>query len=276
VLGDPAPAQPRRAGRCGAAAHQPALGRKGAVLRRGVINTYSLLAFAETTFGLKEIERTIGPAEALDARSTANRAAVEAWTEANPLLKLVVADPEKRGAAVTLLRVDDPEIAPLHGRILARAKQLLGHEGLTHPDGTREPGLGAALYLNAFPSMPGDFRAWIGGVRDTGDILLLLENLRYAWLRAKVLVIGEELAPDVTADTATAEAEIGDDTAALAAFAAGCEELAAILPGLLAIAPGPARAAAAARNAGAIRELLARQRELLPALEAVLETDPTR
>jgi phosphoserine aminotransferase len=242
----------------------------------GVINTYSLLAFAETTFGLKEIERTIGPAEALDARSTANRAAVEAWTEANPLLKLVVADPEKRGAAVTLLRVDDPEIAPLHGRILARAKQLLGHEGLTHPDGTREPGLGAALYLNAFPSMPGDFRAWIGGVRDTGDILLLLENLRYAWLRAKVLVIGEELAPDVTADTATAEAEIGDDTAALAAFAAGCEELAAILPGLLAIAPGPARAAAAARNAGAIRELLARQRELLPALEAVLETDPTR
>lgn len=161
----------------------------------GVINTYSLLAFAETTFGLREIERTIGPAEALNARSTANRAAIEAWTAANPLLRLVVADPDRRGSAVTLLRVDDPEMVPLHARILARAKQLLGHEGLTHPDGRHEPGLGAALYLNAFPGMPGDFRAWIGGVRETGDIVALLENIRYAWLRARALVIEEELAP---------------------------------------------------------------------------------
>lgn len=160
----------------------------------GVINTYSLLAFAETTFGLNEIERTIGPVEALNARSSANRAVIEAWTAANPLLRPVVADPDKRGSAVTLLQVDDPEIAPLHGRILARAKQLLGHAGMTHPDGSHEPGLDAALYLNAFPGMPGDFRAWIGGVRETGDIVALLENIRYAWLRAKALVIEEELA----------------------------------------------------------------------------------
>ena len=238
----------------------------------GVINTYSLLAFAETTFGLREIERAIGPAGTLNARSSANRAAVEAWTAANPLLRpllrLVVADPEKRGSAVTLLRVDDPEIAPLHGRILARAKQLLGHEGLTHPDGRHEPGLGAALYLNAFPGMPGDFRAWIGGVRETGDILALLENIRYAWLRAKALVIEEELAP--AAHPAEPVAEQAQATETLAPLAAGCEDLAAILSGILAIPAGPARDAARERNAATIRDLLARQRELL----AVLDADP--
>lgn len=235
----------------------------------GVINTYSLLAFAETTFGLREIERAIGPADALNARSSANRAAIEAWTAANPLLRPVVADPDKRGSAVTLLRADDPEIAPLHARVLMRAKQLLGHEGLTHPDGRHEPGLGAALYLNAFPGKPGDFRAWIGGVRETGDIVALLENIRYAWLRAKALVIEEELAPAATpAEPAAARQAPG--TEALASLAAGCEELAAILPGILATPGGQARDAVRTRHAGRIRDLLARQRELL----TILDSDP--
>jgi phosphoserine aminotransferase len=157
----------------------------------GVINTYSLLAFAETTFGLLSLERELGPMSDLNARSTSNRAEIEAWVANEPLFDFVVETPDKRGSAVMLLRVNDPDFADVHDRILVRAKQLLGYHGITHPDGMHEPGLNAALYVNAFPGKPGDFRAWIGGVRTGADIRALLENLRYAWHRAKVLVIEE-------------------------------------------------------------------------------------
>lgn len=71
-----------------------------------------------------------------------------------------------------------------------------------------------------------DFRAWIGGVRPAEDIHALLENLRHAWLRAKALVIAEELAAR------------GEDAPALAALpglqrlAREVEDLAALLGGL--------------------------------------------
>lgn len=160
----------------------------------GVINTYSLLAFAKTTFGLLSLERETGPMTELNARSTDNRKTIDDWIAEEPLFELVVQDPTKRGTAVTLIRVNDPGFEEVHARILTWAKQLLGHGGMTHPDGQHEPGLNAALYVNAFPGKPGDFRAWIGGVRDRSDIIALLENLRYAWMRAKALVIEELLA----------------------------------------------------------------------------------
>ncbi len=162
----------------------------------GVINTYSALAFAETTFGLLRSERRLGPVAELNRRSIANRAVVDKWTAAHPLLELGVADPERRGCAVTLLKIRDADTTDgsIQARILARSKQILGYEGVTHPDGTYEPGLDVARYVNAFPGTPGDYRAWIGGIRETADITALLENLQYAYLRAKVLVLEEELA----------------------------------------------------------------------------------
>ena len=51
-----------------------------------------------------------------------------------------------------------------------------------------------ARYVNAFPGTPGDYRAWIGGIRPLEDITALLDNLQYAYLRAKVVVLEEELA----------------------------------------------------------------------------------
>ncbi len=162
----------------------------------GVINTYSTLAFAETTFGLLRSERRIGPVAELNRRSARNRQMVQDWTEANPLLQLAVADPSRRGAAVTLLKVNDPGLSDpaLHARIIAKSKQLLGYEGLTRPNGEHEKGLDAARYVNAFPGTPGDYRAWIGGIRDPGDVTALLDNLQYAYLRAKAVVLEEELA----------------------------------------------------------------------------------
>ncbi|MFO1033774.1 MAG: hypothetical protein U1E15_06785 [Hyphomicrobiales bacterium] len=162
----------------------------------GVINTFSTLAFAETTFGLQRVAKMIGPVEKMNARSSANREAINNWIAGQSLLQLGVTEPARRGAAVTLLRINDPGIsdAALHTRIIARSKQLLGVEGLTHPNGHHEPGLDVARYVNAFPNTPGDYRAWIGGIRETADVVALLENLTYAYHRAKALVLEEELA----------------------------------------------------------------------------------
>ncbi|WFU12252.1 NAD(P)-dependent oxidoreductase (plasmid) [Rhizobium sp. CB3090] len=161
----------------------------------GVINTYSTLAFAETTFGLLQTERRVGSVIELNKRSAANRLVVNEWVEKNPLFSLVVSEEERRGAAVTLLKVNDGAISSsdLHARIIARSKQILGYEGITHPNGTHETGLDAARYVNAFPGTPGDYRAWIGGIREPSDITALLENLKYAYLRAKIVVLEEEL-----------------------------------------------------------------------------------
>ncbi|NKK68905.1 phosphoglycerate dehydrogenase [Rhizobium leguminosarum bv. viciae] len=162
----------------------------------GVINTYSALAFAETTFGLLQSEARVGSVVELNKRSAANRAVIDGWVESHPLFSLTVTDAERRGAAVTLLKVEDAGITDpaIHARIIARSKQLLGYEGFTHPNGAFEPGLDAARYVNAFPGTPGDYRAWVGGIREPADIVALLENLQYAYLRAKIVVIEEELA----------------------------------------------------------------------------------
>ncbi|MAZ20985.1 hypothetical protein [Roseovarius sp.] len=157
----------------------------------GVINTYSLLAFAETTFALRRQRERIGPVEVLNARSMANRQRIEDWVASEPLFDFAVPEPERRGAAVTLLRVIDPEAGPHHARILAKAKQLLGHEGLVDQAGHHHPGLNAARYVNAFPGMPGDFRAWIGGIRPPEDIDALLSAFKFAWLEARTAVLAE-------------------------------------------------------------------------------------
>ena len=161
----------------------------------GVINTYSTLAFAETTFGLLRSERRLGSVWDLYRRSIRNRAIVNEWVARNPLFELGVSDPDRRGAAVTLLRIRDDITDPaIHARIIARSKQLLGYEGITHANGEHEIGLDVARYVNAFPGTPGDYRAWIGGIRPPEDIEALLDNLKYAYLRAKIVVLEEELA----------------------------------------------------------------------------------
>lgn len=162
----------------------------------GVINTFSTLAFAETTFGLLRAEKRIGSVSELNARSVKNRAAVDAWVAANPLFEAGVANRDYRGAAVTLLKVTDAEVtdAAIHARILAYSKAILSYDGVTHPNGTYEPGLDVARYINAFPGTPGDYRAWIGGIRPVSDITALLDNLKYAYQRAKIAVLEEELA----------------------------------------------------------------------------------
>ncbi|MEM9329684.1 MAG: NAD(P)-dependent oxidoreductase [Pseudomonadota bacterium] len=161
----------------------------------GIINTYSTLAFAETTFGLLRTEKLVGSVNDMNARSVANRQAINDWTAADDMLELGVAEEERRGAAVTLIKVNDPEVTDgeLHAKLIARSKQLLGYEGLTHPNGEHEPGLDVARYINTFPGTPGDFRAWIGGMRVVEDITALLENLKYCYLRAKLVTIEEML-----------------------------------------------------------------------------------
>lgn len=162
----------------------------------GVINTFSTLAFAETTFGLLRAEKRIGSVSEQNRRSVANREAANIWIAGQSLLEFGVADVERRGAAVTLLKVKDPAITDpaLHARIIQASKQILAYDGITHPNGEYEAGQDVARYVNAFPGTPGDYRAWIGGIRPAADITALLENLSYAYNRAKAAVLEEELA----------------------------------------------------------------------------------
>ena len=164
----------------------------------GIINTYSTLAFAETTFGLLRVERMLGGVKAVNRRSAENRQTINDWVEANQTFEAGVADSSSRGAAVTLLKVNDSDITDpdLHATIIAKSKQILGYEGLTHPNGEFEQGLDVARYVNAFPGTPGDYRAWIGGVRPQMDITALLDNLEYAYHRAKVVALEERLAAE--------------------------------------------------------------------------------
>ncbi|NMD06377.1 MAG: phosphoglycerate dehydrogenase, partial [Phyllobacteriaceae bacterium] len=62
----------------------------------GVINTFSTLAFAETTFGLRRVAKMIGPVSVMNARSTANRAALGDWIGKQSLLQLGVTEAERR------------------------------------------------------------------------------------------------------------------------------------------------------------------------------------
>ncbi len=162
----------------------------------GIINTFSNTAFAETTFGLLQMEKRIGNVSNLNQRSMINRRKVNEWVAAHPLFEWGVSDESRRGAAVTLLKVNDPDITnpDIHARIIAKTKQLLGFEGISHPNGDHESGLDVARYVNPFPGTPGDFRAWIGGTRSASDITALLDNLEYTYLRAKIVVLEEELA----------------------------------------------------------------------------------
>ena len=70
----------------------------------------------------------------------------------------------------------------------------MAYDGITHPNGEHEAGLDVARYVNAFPGTPGDYRAWIGGIRPVEDITALLDNLKYAYHRASIVVLEEELA----------------------------------------------------------------------------------
>jgi phosphoserine aminotransferase len=198
----------------------------------GIINTFSNTAFAETTFGLISMQKRVGSARDLDRRSALNRAAVDEWLERHPLFEHGVADKARRGTAVTLLRVKDPDITDpaVHASIVAKTKQLLGYEGVTHPDGSYEPGLDVARYVNAFPGTPGDFRAWIGGARPVSDIVALLDNIEYCYLRAKVVALEEQLAAgsaDVSTPSREGEEKPASDPATLEDVRSTCERLTA-------------------------------------------------
>ena len=162
----------------------------------GIINTFSTLAFAETTFGILRNEQIIGDVHTLNQCAVENRQFINHWVDNNSLFEFGVAKADHRGAAVTLLKVNDADITDpeVHARIIAKSTQLLGYEGLTHPNGDYETGLDVARYVNAFPGTPGDYRAWIGGIRPCQEIEALLNNLQFAYHRAKIVVLEEQLA----------------------------------------------------------------------------------
>ena len=112
-------------------------------MQGGIINTFSTLAFAETTFSLLRVQKMVGDVRQVNKRSTMNRQQVNDWIDQHPLFELGVANSTLRGSAVTLLKVNDPDVTDpqLHAKIIAKSKQMLGYEGLTHPNGDYQHGL---------------------------------------------------------------------------------------------------------------------------------------
>lgn len=161
----------------------------------GVINTTPTLAIAQSHFDLLKMFERVGDIDLLNERAVANREVIENWIAQHPMFEFGVTDRERRGAAVTLLRVNDTEITDvtLKDKIVAHTKQLLDYRGVTHPNGEHESGLDVARYVNPFPGTPGDFRMWIGGTRPESDIRALLGNIEWAYNRAKAAVMEELL-----------------------------------------------------------------------------------
>ena len=68
----------------------------------GIINTFSNTAFAETTFGLLQMEKRIGNVSNLNQRSVINRRKVNEWVAAHPLFEWGVSDESRRGGRQSL------------------------------------------------------------------------------------------------------------------------------------------------------------------------------
>ena len=164
----------------------------------GIINTYRTLAFAETTFGLLRSEQHHGPVSELNKRSIRNRKAINDWVAKHDLFELGVAETDRRGAAVTLLKVVDPATCR-RGSCMPPSSpnqnRLLGYEGLTHPNGDYEPGLDVARYVNAFPARPVIIAPGSAASGRWTTSTALLDNLEYAYHRAKIVVLEEDSSP---------------------------------------------------------------------------------
>ncbi len=156
-------------------------------LSGGVINTYALLAFAETAFAVVRNRLLFGDICTLNRRSSENRDLINAWLAQSPVFEHAVTDEERRGAAVTLIKVADQRITSVgqKNEIVALSKKRLSYDGYNLRNGAKAEGVDVARYINAFPGSPGDFRAWIGGIRDQASVLALLNNIEKAYLEAR-------------------------------------------------------------------------------------------
>jgi lactate dehydrogenase-like 2-hydroxyacid dehydrogenase/phosphoserine aminotransferase len=165
----------------------PIFDAKTGKLSGGVINTYALSAFAETAFAVCRNRHLLGDIRTLNRRSSENRDLINAWLSQSEFFEHAVPDKDRRGAAVTLIKVVDSLVTNLDqkNQIVALTKKRLNYDGYTLRNGTKAEGVDIARYINAFPGSPGDFRAWIGGIRDQASVLALLNNIEKAYLEAR-------------------------------------------------------------------------------------------
>jgi phosphoglycerate dehydrogenase-like enzyme/phosphoserine aminotransferase len=147
----------------------------------GVINTTPTRDIAYSQFALLKTKELIGDVHQQNARSLANLKTAEEWFKNNDMFSIGVADETRRSASVLLFKVNENDIdANTKAKIVARSKEWLDKEG-------------RADNINTFPGTPGDYRGWIGGVRESSDIVALLENVKYAYLKAKKEILEEKL-----------------------------------------------------------------------------------
>ncbi len=200
----------------------------------GIINTFSNTAFAETTFGLISMQKRVAARVSSTADPPSNRAAVDEWLERHELFEHGVPDKARRGTSRHFAAGDRPGQSPIPPftakprRENEAASRLRGID----PSGRRARARArrGALRERVSGHAGETFRAWIGGARPVSDIVALLDNIEYCYLRAKVIALEEQLAargsPVSTPPRQGAEKPVSDP-ATLDEVRSACERLTA-------------------------------------------------
>ncbi|HUF55326.1 MAG TPA: phosphoserine transaminase [Thermohalobaculum sp.] len=146
-----------------------------AVFEGATINTPSMLAVADYLDALDWAD-ALGGLPALQARSDANFAALQAWVDATPWVENLVAEPAHRSNTSVCLAIADPGVAALdEAGQRALVKRMTG---LLEADG-------AALDIGGYRDAPPGLRVWCGATVETDDIDALTPWLDWAFASVK-------------------------------------------------------------------------------------------
>ena len=145
------------------------------IFKGDTINTPSMLCVEDALDGLKWAER-IGGLKALIARSEANLAAIEAWTERAGWAGFLAEDKAIRSCTSVCLKIVDPAIRKLDAEAQAAVpKKLVG---------TLEAEK-VAYDIDAYRDAPPGLRIWAGATVEQRDLEALFPWLDWAYAQVR-------------------------------------------------------------------------------------------
>lgn len=145
------------------------------IFKGETINTPSMLCVEDVIDALKWVDG-LGGAKATIARSEANFAAIDGWTEKSAWCKNLADDPRHRSCTSICLKVVDPWFQALGDKDKeAACKDLV----------SRLDKEGVAYDIGAYRDAPPGLRIWGGATVETADVQALLPWLDWAWAQVK-------------------------------------------------------------------------------------------
>ncbi|MBT5013785.1 MAG: phosphoserine aminotransferase, partial [Rhodospirillaceae bacterium] len=150
------------------------------IFRGETINTPSMLAVEDALDGLKWAEGLVGGSggggKALQDRTKANLAAIEAWVDRTDWVGFLATDAAQRSRTSVCLMVTDDWFAGLdadaQGKAAKRLAKLLDEES-------------AAYDIGGYRDAPPGLRLWAGSTVETADLVALFPWLDWAFAAVK-------------------------------------------------------------------------------------------